>query len=107
MDPWLTILFTAVASATLTLVGVYGVYQWVVKPDLKRRMEQLEAQVETLEQRVAAGVRRGVAETVRDIPDQAVKSTTRSVVRFGAELVEGGLSSLFNEPSKKRQDDPK
>jgi len=88
---------TALLSSIFTLLAMYLVYRLVIKPDLDARMAEVKLQLESLEQRVANGVRQGIKESLRDFSDRAMLSTTRSVARMGAELVEGGLGVFLGE----------
>jgi len=88
---------TALLSSIFTLLAMYLVYRLVIKPDLDARMTEVKLQLESLEQRVANGVRQGIKESLRDFSDRAMLSTTRSVARMGAELVEGGLGVFLGE----------
>ena len=107
MSLWLVIPLTALLSAGLTLGGIYLVYRNHIKPELDSRILEIKKEVAGLEDRVSAGVRQGIGDALRDVSDRAVRSTTRSVVRMGADLVEGGLSSfLNNERNRRRDDDP-
>ncbi len=87
----------ALLSSIFTLVAVYLVYRLVVKPDLDRRMAEVKLQLESLEQRVSNGVRQGINDSLRDFSERAMVTTTRSVAKMGAELVEGGLGVFLGE----------
>ena len=93
----------ALLSSIFTLVAVYLVYRLVVKPDLDVRMAEVNLQLESLEHRVSNGVRQGINDSLRDFSERAMVSTTRSVARVGAELVEGGLGVFLGE-RKSRQE---
>ena len=96
MNLWLVVTLTALLSSALTLGGIFVVYRWHIKPQLDEKVAEIKLQVAGLEQRVAAGVRQGIGDSIKDLSDKAVRSTTNSVVRMGADLVEGGLSSFLN-----------
>lgn len=104
MSPWLLILLTSVLSAGLTLAVAFAVYRWRIKPRVDAGIEQLNRQVADLERRVANGVRQGITEALRDLPDKAVRSTTQSVMRIGVDLVEGGLGGILSDRSRRRDE---
>jgi len=57
-------------------------------------MQQIAGQ---MEENIAHGVKKGMRDSVKEIPVNTIKDTTQSFVKMGSGLVEGGLSSLFNE----------
>lgn len=96
MELWL-MLGMALLSSLFTLLAVYLAYRLIIKPDLDARMADIKAQLDSLEQRVANGVRQGIMDSLKEFSDRAMVSTTRSVARMGAELVEGGLGVFLGE----------
>lgn len=70
-------------------------YSYYLKPFLNKKVQELIAASEAIEPKVTAGVKRGVAESLRDIPETAVKDSTRQFLRFGSDLFENGLSSFL------------
>ena len=104
MDLWLIAGGAALLSSLLTLLALFLVYRFSIKPHLDAKVAEVKVQVAELEHRVAAGVRKGIQDAIRDLPDQAVRTTTRSVVKMGADLVEGGLSTLIGDRSRRRDD---
>ncbi len=91
----LVILATSVGASSLTCLLLYVVYIRKVLPALEAKIQEIHKASESIESRVAAGVREGIKSAVRELPSATVKDTTRTVVKRGSELVEGGLASLF------------
>ncbi|SFM56271.1 hypothetical protein [Marinobacter zhejiangensis] len=95
MDFWLLILANIVAtSIVITSILTIG-YIYFLKPYLNSKVEQLLQAADGVEERVAAGVKRGVSESLKEIPEAAAKDSTRQFLRFGSELFENGLSSFL------------
>lgn len=92
---WQTLLIHIVATA-VTVTLVLSVFYWfILKPFLNRKVEQLIAATDQLEPKVRAGVKQGVSESLKELPDTAAKESTRQFLRFGSDLFENGLSSFL------------
>lgn len=94
---WIVAAITALFTSFMTTIGFYLVFKKVVKPELDRKLEEVNAIASTLEQRIGRGVQQGLKESIKAIPTATMKETTRSVVRMGADFVDNGLSNLFKE----------
>ncbi|AOY87613.1 hypothetical protein BKP64_05190 [Marinobacter salinus] len=104
-----------VATQVLVTVGtvslvLWSFWKWVVRPYLDRKVAELVAAAQEIEPAVTRGVRKGVSETLRDLPesalDGAVKESTRQVRKFGAGLFENGLSSFLGNASDVKRKSP-
>ncbi|EON92631.1 hypothetical protein MARLIPOL_07759 [Marinobacter lipolyticus SM19] len=87
------------AQASITALVVLGVLAgfWfkVVRPYLDRKVEELIEASREIEPGVTRGVKAGVAETLRELPESTVKESTRQFLKFGSGLFENGLSSFL------------
>lgn len=89
-------LLIQVAATGLTVLLVLGwFYHWVLKPYLDRQMRELAAIAEGIEPRVTRGVKIGVSETLRELPESTMRDSTKQFLRFGSDLMENGLSSFL------------
>lgn len=99
MPIWLSVLAHALASATLVLAVLYGFWRGVVRPYLDHKVEELVEATKEIEPSVTRGVKKGVGETLRELPESAldgtVRESTRQFLKFGSGLFENGLSSFL------------
>lgn len=100
MPAWALLLVTQfIATAVAVFFVLWGFWRMVVRPYLDRKVAELIAATEEIEPRVALGVKKGVAETLRELPENAldstVKESTRQFLKFGSGLFENGLSSFL------------
>lgn len=99
MPTWVAIATQVLATAvtvTLVLAAFWGL---VVRPYLDRKVAELIQASQEIEPKVTRGVKRGVEETIRGLPESAldgtVKESTRQFLKFGSGLFENGLSSFL------------
>lgn len=99
MPTWALFATQFFVTATAVFVVLWGFWALVVRPYLDRKVAELIAASEEIETRVAHGVKEGVAESIRDLPehvwDGTAKESTRQFLKFGSGLFENGLSSLL------------
>jgi hypothetical protein len=100
MPAWEWLLGQVLATAATVGLVLFGFWRWVIRPHLDRKVAELIAATETVEARVATGVKRGAAEALRELPENAldgatVKESTRQFLKFGSGLFENGLSSFL------------
>ncbi len=89
-------LLTQVVITALVVLGVLmGFWLKVVRPYLDRKVEELIEASRDIEPRVTRGVKAGVAESLRELPESTVKESTRQFLKFGSGLFENGLSSFL------------
>ena len=98
-DIMIIVVATAVLSSALTAAAIYVLFLKVVAPAMDQKIAEIREISSDVEARIAKGVKKGLAESFRDIPKTTVRETTRTMVKAGSGLVEGGLSSFFNERS--------
>jgi len=99
MPAWALLVMQFVVTAVAVFFVLWGFWGVVVRPYLDRKVAELVAATEEIEPRVALGVKKGVAETLRELPESAldgpVKESTRQFLKFGSGLFENGLSSFL------------
>lgn len=95
MEFGLTLLAHAAVIAITVLAVLAGFWFGVVRPYLDRKVEELIAASREIEPRVTRGVKQGVSDSLRDLPENTVKESTRQFLRFGSGLFENGLSSFL------------
>ncbi|MDX1754993.1 MAG: hypothetical protein R3175_02930 [Marinobacter sp.] len=95
MDFWQMLLAQVAVSAVVVFVVLTGFYLIILKPFLNKKVGELIAAVDDIEPRISRGVKRGVGEALKDIPETAAKESTRQFLRFGSDLFENGLSSFI------------
>ncbi|MFL1465627.1 hypothetical protein ACQUWM_03145 [Marinobacter sp. DUT-3] len=89
-------LLTQVIVTALVVLGVLaGFWFRVVRPYLDRKVQELIEASKEIEPGVTRGVKAGVAETIRELPESTVKESTRQFLKFGSGLFENGLSSFL------------
>lgn len=88
--------FVTVAAVLLTL---WGFWRFVVRPYLDKKVSELIEVSREIEPAVTRGVKKGVTDTLRALPESAldgtVKESTRQFLKFGSGLFENGLSSFL------------
>ncbi len=99
MSAWTEIALQVLATAVAVALVLLGFWRLVARPYLDRKVEELIAATQDIEPRVTRGVKRGVSEVIRDLPESAldgtVKESTRQFLKFGSGLFENGLSSFL------------
>lgn len=104
---WIIAIQALVAAGAVFLV-LAGFWFGIVRPHLDRKVAELIDASRQIEPRVKQGVREGVEETLRELPESTVKESTRQFLRFGSGLFENGLSSFLGdmpEPGKRPRKD--
>lgn len=99
MAPEWMLLSVIAATAVTMLVVLTGFWLAIVRPYLDRKTAEIVEAAEKIEPGVKRGVREGVEETLRDLPENTVKESSRQFRRFGTGLLENGLSSFLGETS--------
>lgn len=92
---WQQILIQIAATGLTVLLVLGGFHRWVLKPYLDRRLKELSDIAEGIEPRVTRGVKIGVSETLRELPESTMRDSTKQFLRFGSGLMENGLSSFL------------
>lgn len=91
--------WSLILQFVVTAVAVFGAaflfHRLVLKPYLDAKVETIRDISEGVEPRVRHGVKAGVRDAVREIPEGSWRDTTRQVTRFGSELLEEGLSAFL------------
>jgi hypothetical protein len=99
MPLWAAFSVQALVTAAAVLLTLWGFWCFVVRPYLDARVSELVAATREIEPAVTRGVKKGVADTLRELPESAldgtVKDSTRQFLKFGSGLFENGLSSFL------------
>ncbi|MDO6442414.1 MULTISPECIES: hypothetical protein [unclassified Marinobacter] len=110
MPEWTLIVTQFLITAAAVFVVLYGFWVLIIRPHLDRKVAELIAAAEGIEPRVVRGVKAGVSESLRELPESAwdgtVKESTRQFLKFGSGLFENGLSSFLGgaaDLERKRQ----
>ena len=89
---------------TLLVVGVWAnfYFQPRLRDSLQRELdEQVEKAAQVLSDRVEDGVRRGLAEGVRNLPSkELLEGASRNLARSSAEMVGERLGNIFGRKDK-------
>lgn len=99
MPLWATLVIQISATVGAVLVTLWGFWRFIVRPYLDAKVAELIEAGREIEPAVTRGVRKGVADTIRELPESAldgtVKESTRQFLKFGSGLFENGLSSFL------------
>lgn len=95
MTFWQTLLIQVGATGLVVLLVLWGFYHWVLKPALERQVDTLLSAAKEIEPAVTRGVKQGVNDALRELPETTARESTRQFLRFGSDLFENGLSSLL------------
>lgn len=93
-----TLLAVVVATGLTVLLVLAGFWVAVVRPYLDRKVGEVIEAARQIEPGVKRGVREGVEETFKELPEATLKESSRQFRRFGSGLFENGLSSLLGDP---------
>jgi len=105
MSPWTEMAIQVAATAFSVVLVLAGFWRLVVRPYLDRKVAELMAAADDIEPKVTRGVKQGVSEAIRNLPENAlgggldgtVKESTRQFLKFGSGLFENGLSSFLGD----------
>ncbi|WP_417566709.1 hypothetical protein [Marinobacter sp.] len=99
MPLWASLTAQALVTVAAVLLTLGGFWRFVVRPYLDRKVAELIEASREIEPAVTRGVKKGVADTLRELPESAldgtVKESTRQFLKFGSGLFENGLSSFL------------
>jgi hypothetical protein len=98
----------ALVTGCVVLSVLAGFWFGIARPHLDRKVAELIDASREIEPKVRQGVREGVEETLRELPESTVKESTRQFLRFGSGLFENGFSSFLGEvsdPGRKPRND--
>lgn len=95
MEFGFTLAIHAVVTVLVVLAVLAGFWFRIVRPYLDEKVAELIAASREIEPRVTRGVKQGVSESLRDLPENTVKESTRQFLKFGSGLFENGLSSFL------------
>ncbi len=99
MSFWTMLTIQIVATAGVVLMTLWAFWRLVVRPYLDQKVASLIEAGQAIEPAVSRGVKKGVAESLRELPETAwdgtVKESTRQFLKFGSGLFENGLSSFL------------
>lgn len=99
MSGWELAVVHVLATAFVVGAVLWCFWTWTVRPHLDRKVAELIEASREIESSVVRGVKKGVADTLRELPESAldgtVKESTRHFLKFGSGLFENGLSSFL------------
>ncbi len=99
MSFWTMLTIQIVGTAGVVLMTLWAFWRLVVRPYLDQKVASLIEAGQAIEPAVSRGVKKGVAESLRELPETAwdgtVKESTRQFLKFGSGLFENGLSSFL------------
>ncbi len=99
MPIWAMILLQILLTIVAVTAVLSGFWYLIVRPWLSAKVEELIKAADQVEPKVAQGVQKGVADAVKDLPqnawDGATKESTKQIMKFGSNLFENGLSSFL------------
>lgn len=103
MPAWADIALQVLVTAVTVTLVLAGFWCFVARPHLDRKVAELIKATQDIEPKVTRGVKKGVSEAVRDLPESAldgtVRESTRQFLKFGSGLFENGLSSFLGTAS--------
>ena len=95
MSFWQMLLIQVLATGAIVALVMAVFHGLVLKPYLDRKVKELNTTAEGLEPRIAQGVKNGLGEALRELPESTVRESRKQIMRFGTDLVENGLSSFL------------
>lgn len=103
MPAWADIALQVLVTAVTVTLVLAGFWRFVARPHLDRKVAELIKATQDIEPKVTRGVKKGVSEAVRELPESAldgtVRESTRQFLKFGSGLFENGLSSFLGTAS--------
>jgi len=103
MDLISTLILQALVTGVVMAVVLWGFHRLILVPYMDRKVAELEAVAERVGRSVEADVNEGLTDMIREIPASSLTGTTRQMMRFGTDLVEGGISSFWGRPESRRE----
>lgn len=104
MSVWALMIVQVLLTAGTVAAVLFAFWYLVVRPWLAERMRELVEAADQIEPKVAKGVNKGVADAVRQLPQNAwegaTKESTRQFLKFGSNLFENGLSSFLGSTAE-------
>ncbi len=103
MPAWADIALQVLVTAVTVTLVLAGFWRYMARPHLDRKVAELIKATQDIEPKVTRGVKKGVSEAVRELPESAldgtVRESTRQFLKFGSGLFENGLSSFLGTAS--------
>ncbi len=103
MPAWADIALQVLVTAVTVTLVLAGFWRFVARPHLDRKVAELIKATQDIEPKVIRGVKKGVSDAVRELPESAldgtVRESTRQFLKFGSGLFENGLSSFLGTAS--------
>ncbi|MGP9831293.1 hypothetical protein [Marinobacter sp. NSM] len=104
MSVWALMIVQVLLTAGTVAAVLFAFWYLVVRPWLAERMRELVEAADQIEPKVAKGVNKGVADAVRQLPQNAwegaTKESTKQFLKFGSNLFENGLSSFLGSTAE-------
>ncbi|MDX1589289.1 MAG: hypothetical protein R3296_10135 [Oleiphilaceae bacterium] len=93
----LTLLLQGLITLVLLAMVLAGYHFWLLRPELDRRDQALAEAHERSIRRIEAAMNERFDQLLAEQGGRSLAGTTRQFMRYGSELMEGGLSALLNE----------
>ncbi|WP_138435560.1 hypothetical protein [Marinobacter shengliensis] len=104
MSVWVLMIVQVLLTAGTVAAVLFAFWYLVVRPWLAERLQELVEAADQIEPKVAKGVNKGVADAVRQLPQNAwegaTKESTKQFLKFGSNLFENGLSSFLGSTAE-------
>ncbi|MHA7854401.1 hypothetical protein [Marinobacter shengliensis] len=104
MSVWVLMIVQVLLTAGTVAAVLFAFWYFVVRPWLAERLRELVEAADQIEPKVAKGVNKGVADAVRQLPQNAwegaTKESTKQFLKFGSNLFENGLSSFLGSTAE-------
>lgn len=104
MSVWVFMIVQVLLTAGTVAAVLFAFWYLVVRPWLAERLQELVEAADQIEPKVAKGVNKGVADAVRQLPQNAwegaTKESTKQFLKFGSNLFENGLSSFLGSTAE-------
>ncbi|BEH14572.1 hypothetical protein [Marinobacter shengliensis] len=104
MSVWVLMIVQVLLTAGTVAAVLFAFWYFVVRPWLAERLQELVEAADQIEPKVAKGVNKGVADAVRQLPQNAwegaTKESTKQFLKFGSNLFENGLSSFLGSTAE-------
>ena len=102
MNQVLLLILVGVLSGLFTAaLLVITVMIWWRRQGRQQLGHEVETIGENLQEKVRLGVKQGISDGIEGLPQDVVKSTTRTVTQTGLDIVEEGISTLLGSNRKK------
>lgn len=93
----LTLLLQGLVTLLVVTLVVAGYHRWILRPELTRRDQAAKEAWERALTRLEMALDERFEQLQEDKSANSLAGTTRQFMRFGSELMEGGLSAFLSD----------